>query len=86
MKKCIKFFAKKIPYIRNLYYKINREGEFPAGHYYSPIPSRDDVLEYVKSRKALNLELPDVNLRREKQFELLNEYVRFYIKGSGLDF
>lgn len=78
MKRLIKHFLEKVPYIRNLHQMIKKQGVFLAGHYHSPIPDRDDVLKYVESRKPLNLELPDVKLNKEKQFELLNDYVRFY--------
>lgn len=78
MKRLIKPFLEKPQYIQNLYQEIEKQGAFPAGHYYSPIPDRDDVREYVELRKPLSLELPDVKLNKEKQFELLNDYLRFY--------
>ena len=78
MKRLIKSFLEKPQYIRNLYQEIENQGAFPAGHYYSPIPDRDDVHEYVELRKPLNLELPDVKLNKERQFKLLNDYFRFY--------
>jgi predicted O-methyltransferase YrrM len=78
MKQSLRSFLERTPYIGNLYRRINKQGEYPAGHYYSPIPDRDEVLEYIESRKPLMMELPDVKLNREKQFNLLNDYVRFY--------
>lgn len=78
MKRLIKPFLEKPQYIRNLYQEIEKQGAFPAGHYYSPIPDRDDVHEYVELRKPLNLELPDVKLNKERQFKLLKDYFRFY--------
>ena len=78
MKRMIKGLLKKAPYVRDLQDKIARQGVYPAGHYYSPIPDRQEILEYVERRKAPRLELPDVPLNKELQFELLNEYAVFY--------
>ena len=54
------------------------QGAFPAGHYYSPIPSNEDVLAYIKSRKSPKSELLGVNLNEKGQHALLSEYVHFY--------
>ena len=54
------------------------QGIVPAGTYYSPIPNRDDVLEYIKSPKRKNIDLPEINLNKESQFKLLQEYQKFY--------
>ncbi len=78
MKRIIKGLLKRAPYIRDLQDKIAKQGAYPAGHYYSPIPDRQELLEYVEKRKAPGLELPDVTLNNELQFELLNEYAVFY--------
>ena len=43
MKKIIKYFLNKTWYIKNLYNKIDQQGYFNAGHYYSPIPHRKDI-------------------------------------------
>ena len=78
MKRLIKPFLDKMPYIRKLRQQIEKQGAFPAGHYYSPIPARDEVLTYIESRRTENIELPDVELKKESQFRLLNDYVQFY--------
>jgi hypothetical protein len=85
MKRIIKSFLNRMPYIRNLHQQVERlrqqvekQGEFPAGHYSSPIPDRDEILAYVKSRKPQGMELPDVDLNKENQSRLLNEYLQFY--------
>lgn len=78
MKRLIKPFLNKIPYIQDLYLQIEKQGAFPAGHYYSPIPDRDEVISYIKSRRLRTMELPDVILNKESQFRLLNDYVQFY--------
>lgn len=51
---------------------------FPAGHYYSPIPDRNEALAYLESRKPLPARLPEIELNREEQLKLLHEYVSFY--------
>lgn len=78
MKQLIKGFLERIPYIKNLSDQVRTQGLFPAGHYYSPIPSREDVLVYVKSRKTPNSDLPGINLNEKSQREVLNEYFDFY--------
>ena len=78
MKQLVKSFVENLPYIRGLHEKIRKQGANPAGHYYSPIPDRDEALEYLESRKPLSPELRDVRLNKERQFELLQEYAGFY--------
>jgi predicted O-methyltransferase YrrM len=68
----------KIPYIGNLRRQIARQGAFPAGHYHSPIPDKNEVIAYVASRRQPPMDLPDVRLDKEAQFKLLGEYARFY--------
>ncbi len=64
--------------ISELQEQIGKQGVFPAGHYYSPIPSRDEVLEYIESNRSLKMEFPGINLNEQNQFELLNEYSQYY--------
>ncbi len=78
MKRLKKIFLNKIPYIANLYEQLNKQGEFPAGHYHSPIPDKDEIHAYVKRNQPLKKKLPGVNLNKENQLRLLNEYVQFY--------
>lgn len=68
----------RFPYIRGLRELVDKQGPFPAGHYHSPIPDRAEVLAYLKSRKPPGLELPDVDLHKDRQFGLLNDYARHY--------
>lgn len=78
MKKIIKALVNRTPFIKNLREQIRKQGAVPAGHYYSPIPSNEDVLAYVKSRKPPNSELLGINLNKKGQYALLSEYVHFY--------
>jgi hypothetical protein len=78
MKRLIKSFLNQMPYNRNLRQQVEKQGRYPAGHYYSPIPDRDEVLAYIKSRKQRRMEILDVEFNKESQFRLLNEYIQFY--------
>lgn len=66
------------PVIQDLSEQVRKQGAFPAGHYYSPIPSQEDVLTYIKSRDKPGRDLPGIKLNEEKQHELLHEYINFY--------
>lgn len=64
---------------RILYYiRPSKQGAYPSGHYYSPIPEKEDVLAFCNSRKAPPKELPGIALNAEGQLKLLNEYIPFY--------
>jgi predicted O-methyltransferase YrrM len=65
-------------YMNALREQISRQGAYPAGHYYSPIPSSGDVQAYIDSRPAPATGLPGINLNREGQSRLLAEYAAFY--------
>jgi predicted O-methyltransferase YrrM len=67
-----------MPYIKNLRRQIRRQGAFPAGHYYSPIPAEDDVLAYINSRVPPKMTLPGIELNGQGQLALLAEYAHFY--------
>ena len=81
MKKLIKYFLNKTWYLKNLYNKIDQQGFFDAGHYYSPIPHREDIKQLINKNKSPKPQLPDINLNREKQKKNLNDYIRFYKYG-----
>jgi predicted O-methyltransferase YrrM len=78
MKQFINAFIKRLPAIKKLNEQVRKQGAFPAGHYYSPIPEEEDVLAYVKSRRPPSNELLGVKLNERSQNELLNEYIDFY--------
>lgn len=82
MKRLIRYILDRLPYIGylrgHLRKQVRIQGIYQAGHYYSPIPNYDDVLEYIKSPKRNSLELPDINLNKENQFKLLQEYHKYY--------
>lgn len=78
MKKLINQFFDRMSYIKDFLHSLRMQGIYPAGHYYSPIPAKDDVFAYIKSIKTVKTELPDIKLNEESQFGLLNDYVEFY--------
>jgi predicted O-methyltransferase YrrM len=78
MKQTIKALVKRVPFIKALSEQVKKQGMFPAGHYYSPIPSREDVISYVKSRTTPASDLPGINLNEKRQREALVEYTGLY--------
>jgi hypothetical protein len=68
----------RFPYVRSLREQVEKQGAFPAGHYYSPIPERQDALAWVESTDAPPPEIPGIDLNHEGQLRLLQEYRRFY--------
>jgi predicted O-methyltransferase YrrM len=78
MKEALKSLVKSVPLIKKLYTQIEQEGVYPAGHYYSPIPSKEDVFAYVKTNKPLSCELPGIDLNEEAQRATLKDYISFY--------
>lgn len=64
--------------VRILSEQVRREGAYPAGHYYSPIPSEEDVLVDINFRKSVSDDLTGIKLNKESQYELFNEYADFY--------
>jgi hypothetical protein len=50
----------------------------PPGHYYSPIPSMDEIKENEDKIFSCASTVPGVQLNKEKQLKLLDEFSRFY--------
>lgn len=82
MKQLIKSWIKNTPYYKSYYkqvvYQVQKQGAFPVGHYYSPIPDRDEIIEHFESLDSPKKEIPGVDLNQENQFKLLKEYREFY--------
>ncbi len=83
MKKLIKSFLNKLPYIKNLYKenlhtKIN--SAVPAGHFYSPIVLIEDIKnreqQIWKNREKNSIDGVDLNINF--QIKLLKEFEKFY--------
>jgi hypothetical protein len=50
---------------------------FPAGHFYSPVPSRDDVAAALR-RIPVDIEASGVDLHLPEQMQLLQEFAKMY--------
>ncbi|HMB03493.1 MAG TPA: class I SAM-dependent methyltransferase [Isosphaeraceae bacterium] len=90
MKQYLKSVARMLPYIRRLIderdaLRAERDalaagyGEFPGGHYYSPIPAPDEIRRragrlFDRSRK----DVPSIDLNVEGQLETLRRIEEFY--------
>ena len=66
-----------LPFISGLRSCSNEQGKFPAGHYYSPIPSKTDVIDNLKKKNATP-KILDVNLHKDDQLSLLKEFSHYY--------
>ncbi|NDJ77471.1 MAG: class I SAM-dependent methyltransferase [Chloroflexi bacterium] len=54
-------------------------GRFPAGHFYSPIPSETDVRRHLKQLESpLDNPCPDIELNPDAQFALLQAFAEYY--------
>ena len=78
VKQTIKSLAKKLPFVKKIDGRRRSSGIYPPGHYYSPIPSREDVVSYLESRTEFTRPLLGVNLNESVQRELLDDYINFY--------
>lgn len=78
MKALINRLLEKTPLVRDLEAQVQKQGLFPAGHYYSPIPTRDEVRAYVDSRPPPGSRVPGIDLNEEAQLELLSEFFPLY--------
>src|SRR5215471_8672103 len=70
----------RIPYVGNLR-RLLRErdvGQYPPGHFYSPVPSRVEVLSHVEAMKQKSPELLDIKINHDQQFEILRTFAAFY--------
>ncbi len=56
---------------------LYREGAFPAGHYYSPIPDRFEVTRLTASERVFPRELPGIQINAQDQLKLLSSFEPF---------
>jgi len=71
----------KLPYIRRLRKIVDDAGAYVPGHYYSPIPSREEVWEVVTRIRAEQTGMSEpkgIRLNGEKQRDLLKTFETFY--------
>ena len=83
IKNWIKNIINSLPYVKTLKRRIDELEEnkplYPPGHFYSPIPSRDDILKREKQIfDNPNTELYGIDLNEKEQLELLKKLSKFY--------
>jgi predicted O-methyltransferase YrrM len=76
MRSLIPFNLDRFPYIGTLRKRVRAMGRFPAGHFYSPVPARADVLSRIDALPVG--EVPGVALNTEQQGALLRAFERLY--------
>lgn len=57
---------------------IALQGMFPPGHYYSPIPSPEDLRAYLARRQMPEGDIPGISMNAEDQRMLLDEFAHYY--------
>ena len=78
MRKLIKSILNQLPYVRGLREQVDNVGTYPPGHFYSPIPNRQQITERLEFLKGERSELAGINLNKDKQMELLRRFQPFY--------
>jgi len=77
MNQYVRSVVDRIPFISRLRERIRARGGYPAGHYHSTIPSKQEVSEGAL-KLDLNLELSDIDLNSDVQLSILEEVAKFY--------
>ncbi len=77
IKRAVKYILNKLPYISRWSQQINELGAFPAGHYYSPIPSRAQVATGT-AHEPINDTLAGIKFNQAGQLSLLEELAGYY--------
>lgn len=72
------YILDRLPYIGPLRKLARDQGLYPLGDYSSPIPKKEEVLDYLESRKSRKIDLPDIDLSTDEQFEHLQAFQNFY--------
>jgi uncharacterized UPF0146 family protein len=90
MKSKIKSWLNKLPYIRTLIAERERltimvnnlrdiyQTWVPPGHYYSPIPSTAELLEYKNKIYNISKSIYGIEMNKDLQISLLNEFQKYY--------
>jgi len=78
MRSIVRYILERFPYIGGRLRANRAQGLFPAGHYYSPIPTRGEIYAYLESKQHEEKELPDIDLNEDGQAEHLRIFQKFY--------
>jgi len=68
----------RLPYVGRLRQSLRDAGQYPAGHYYSPIPQHDEIVAIIDSAAARSTDLPEIALNTAGQRDLLTSFEAFY--------
>lgn len=79
IKNGLKGVLNKLPYVRTLH-KLNKNSKFPAGHYYSPVVSLEDIKQ--RQNEIWSLEeissIEGIDLNTSEQLSLIKSLSKFY--------
>ena len=78
MRTLIRLMLDRLPYVGGLREQVRHVGSYPAGHYYSPIPTPAEVSGRFKALEKANDGVAGVNLNREKQLDTIQQFQTFY--------
>ena len=76
MRSLIRNVLDSFPYVGSLRAQVRAAGSYAAGHFYSAVPSREDVVAYLSSRRADDP--VGVDLNRDEQQRLLQAFGNYY--------
>lgn len=83
MKELVKSILHKVPYVKGLHEQTantNKNSFYPAGHYYSPIVSVDDIRQREKEiwKGAGTDGIPGIDLHSAEQTALARQFAQYY--------
>src|SRR5512147_1404676 len=78
MKRMLAEVLDRLPYIGRLRSLARSQGNVPAGHYYSPVPDRAEILEYFNSPRRAQTDMPEIDLQAESHLARLRAYSALY--------
>lgn len=87
MKKALKNIVEKLPILSSIVHEMNQlrielkelKRFVPPGHFYSPIPSLDEIRQNEKKIfQDIPTNVPGIDLNEQDQILLLNEFKKYY--------
>lgn len=64
--------------VTDLYALLAKEGGWAAGHYYSPIPDKAEVLRQIEVKRGEAPSIPEIEMNREGQAAFLSEFAAYH--------
>ncbi len=78
LRNAIRWGLDRLPYVGRLREELRNVGGFSAGHFYSPIPTREEVDARLQALNGRPGEVAGVRLNAEQQLALLEKLAAFY--------